>query len=281
VQKFTRSLTREVELAGERLAFTLSEQGIAVRPVGSRKPPREISWARVLCDMAGKSLPAGREPSPEELAEAVQHLKSAPPAPRPPEPAIQEQPPAPPAPSAERTTKAPKQVKRPQEYTALLSRLDAWFATHRPYFLRALHPGASVAELDTLQSELKLPLPVGLRTLLAWHNGQSDEYPGRFEENWRLMNTKAIAEAKNGLETESVPGKWQAGWIPFLDDDSGDYLFLDTTRPEIPVRGYWQGSPEQPVIASSLTEWLEGFVDAVERGDYQEDPERGTFSKSK
>ena len=101
MQKFTRALTREIELAGERLALTLSETGIAVRPVGSRKPPREISWASVLCDLAGKSLPAGREPSPEELAEAVQHLRSAAAAPHPPQPAIQEQPTASPAPSAE------------------------------------------------------------------------------------------------------------------------------------------------------------------------------------
>ena len=95
------------------------------------------------------------------------------------------------------------------------------------------------------------------------------------------MNTNAIAEAKKELETETASGTWRAGWIPFLGDDSGDYLFLDTSRPEKPVRAYWQASPEQPNVASSLIEWLEGLVDAVERGDYQEDPERGTFSKRK
>jgi len=36
VQKFTRPITREVEIGSERLAFTFGEQGIAVRPVGSR-----------------------------------------------------------------------------------------------------------------------------------------------------------------------------------------------------------------------------------------------------
>src|ERR1700732_5536090 len=51
VQKFTRPLTREVELAGGRLAFTFSEQGIAVRPVGSRRPPREITWGALVLHM--------------------------------------------------------------------------------------------------------------------------------------------------------------------------------------------------------------------------------------
>jgi hypothetical protein len=120
VQKFTRALTREIEAAGERLALTLSEQGIAVRPVGSRKPPREMSWTRVLCYLAGKSLPPGAEPSAEELAEAVKHLKTAPPTdPRPapapaaptsaapapvPAPATAPIPASQPAPSAEQTT---------------------------------------------------------------------------------------------------------------------------------------------------------------------------------
>jgi cell wall assembly regulator SMI1 len=48
MQKFTRDLTREVEVNGERIALTLGEKGVSVRPVGSRKPPHEISWAAVV-----------------------------------------------------------------------------------------------------------------------------------------------------------------------------------------------------------------------------------------
>ena len=73
MQKFTRPITREIELGGERLALTFSEQGIAVRPVGSRKPPKEISWAGVLTHMTGPS--AGTSPSPEQLSAAVEQLR--------------------------------------------------------------------------------------------------------------------------------------------------------------------------------------------------------------
>jgi hypothetical protein len=62
VQKFTRPITREVEIGGERLAFTFGEQGIAVRPVGSRKPPKEISWATLLTHMTGPSAAAASGP---------------------------------------------------------------------------------------------------------------------------------------------------------------------------------------------------------------------------
>jgi hypothetical protein len=35
VQKFTRALTREIELAGQRLKVTLDEKGMAVSLVGA------------------------------------------------------------------------------------------------------------------------------------------------------------------------------------------------------------------------------------------------------
>jgi hypothetical protein len=73
VQKFTRPITREVELGGERLAFTFTEQGLAVRPLGSRKLPREISWGTVLVHMLGSS--EGQAPSPDQIASAAASLK--------------------------------------------------------------------------------------------------------------------------------------------------------------------------------------------------------------
>jgi hypothetical protein len=80
VQKFTRPLTREVTLAGERLALTFTEQGVSVRPVGSRKPPREISWSAFMTLLAASP---SAEPSADQLAAAVQAVKGgARPAPR-------------------------------------------------------------------------------------------------------------------------------------------------------------------------------------------------------
>ena len=49
MQQFTRTLTREIEVAGERLALTLSKEGLSVRPVGGRRPPYNMSWEAWLC----------------------------------------------------------------------------------------------------------------------------------------------------------------------------------------------------------------------------------------
>jgi hypothetical protein len=73
MQKFTRAITREVELAGERLAFTFDAEGITVRPVGSRRPPHGCSWASVAVHLAREDAP---EPPSEDVAAAVGRLKA-------------------------------------------------------------------------------------------------------------------------------------------------------------------------------------------------------------
>jgi hypothetical protein len=77
VQKFTRPLTREIEIGGERLALTFSEKGIVVRPVGSRRPPWEMSWATLVCHVGAHE---GHEPPPEQVSAALHRIKSGAPA---------------------------------------------------------------------------------------------------------------------------------------------------------------------------------------------------------
>src|SRR5205823_5157761 len=73
MQKFTRALTREIEIGGERLALTLSEEGLSVRPVGSRRPPHTMSWAAWLCALAEHR---GEPPTNEQIEKAIKTLRS-------------------------------------------------------------------------------------------------------------------------------------------------------------------------------------------------------------
>lgn len=258
MQKFTRAVTREIEIGGERWAVTFSNDGLALRPVGSRRPPRTMSWPALVCALAHAETAA--EPSAEDLATALRQLKSTPATPRPAPPA---------APLA--ADHPPASPSTDHQESTLLSRLEKWLAEHRPRYLHGLRPGASAAEIDALQHELGLPLPSGLRLLLAWHNGQQPELVGSLEESWRLMGTPEIRQRR-----AEVPNH---AWIPFLEDDAGSYLCLDTTQPSAPVRGCWAGKTDHPVVAPSLSAWLESFVAGIEGGAYVEDPERGHFLK--
>jgi len=232
VQKFTRPITREVELEGQRFAVTFGEQGLSVRPVGSRKAAREMPWSDVLTAAGVMGTNGQGAGNGSSLGGRCAEL---------------------------------------------LARLERWLSQRRPRYHEGLLRGASHAELEALAADLGLPLPPDLKALLAWHNGQSEDFVGRFEQSWALMGAERIRDAKRELDADAKRTGWQRTWVPFLDDDAGDYLCLDTSQPGSPVREFWQGRTEHAVIASSLTAWLEGFVAVVERGGYVQDPERGTF----
>jgi cell wall assembly regulator SMI1 len=160
---------------------------------------------------------------------------------------------------------------------SLLSRLERWLQKHRPHYLRELLPGISVVEYKELKSALGRPLPVGLSSVLLWHNGQNPDAAGCFEQNWRLMSSKAIIDALKDLA--KAEDRWNPALVPFLDDDSGNYVCLDTNQSGEPVREFILGRSNKEILAPSLAAWLAEFVAAVEKGEYVEDEERGTFLK--
>jgi cell wall assembly regulator SMI1 len=257
VQEFTRPITREIQLADERLALTFSDKGISVRIVGTRKPPRELSWASLFCRL----MPAGAEPKPEEIAAALKALKAGTP---------------PPAATAAKTPEATVSTTAPSDASTLLARLGKWFTEHRPRYAKGLRPGADPAKLEALRARLGMELPPELRALLTWHDGQGTDFTGSFEQSWALMSADRIGAGRQEMLTDAASG-WQPAWVPFLEDGRDNFLFLDTSRPGNPVRSYWQGNHEQAVAAPSLTAWLQDFVTTVEHGGYVEDPERGDF----
>lgn len=270
MQQFTRALTREIDVDGERLAVTLSKEGLSVRPVGGRRPPFTMSWPAWLCACVTGT---GQEPAAEQIKQALESVRSGA-AKTTEKPASHKASEAPAPPSS---SSPPAAASDADKITVLLARLDQWLNDKRERFQQALQPGATAAECDALAAAVGKPLPETLRALLMWHNGQNPDVPGAFEQNWVLMSTEEIADAKKELDEHPHEG-WQKNWLPFLDDDNGDYRCLDLGAPGCPVLECWRGRADHPVVAPSLAAWLESFVAALERGAYAEDPERGTLA---
>jgi cell wall assembly regulator SMI1 len=272
MQQFTRALTREIEVGGERLAITLSNEGLSVRPVGGRRPPHTMSWEACLhACVTG----AGQQPTAEQLQHVITALraggaKTSEKAPT--EEKKNEEEPKPPTSAGAGSVPAPAATV--DNITMLLARLDQWLNTHRDRFQQALQPSATSAECDELAAALGRPLPEELRALLIWHNGQNPDVPGSFEQSWMLMSSQDIASAKKELDAQPHEG-WQKNWVPFLDDDNGNYRCLDIGTAGCPVLDCWRGRADHPVIAPSLTAWLAEFVQGLEQGAYTEDSERG------
>jgi cell wall assembly regulator SMI1 len=278
MQKFTRALTREIEVGGERLAVTLSEEGLTVRPVGARRPPHTLSWAACVSAAVGHPV-TGAAPTESDLAEVVKKLKAG--AEKPGKSSEQA------ATSEKSVEAAPAPTETPHKahanadaLPALLARLDHWLAQHRRRFHKALLPGATPEQLAALKAHISCPLPDELRTVLEWHNGQDPEVVGGLEGDFALLSTEEIVQAKKELDAEGHEG-WNTNWLPFLEDSAGNCLVVDAQRPGAPVLDCWQGRAKHDELAPSLTAWVRDFVGAVERGDYAEDPERGGFHRKK
>lgn len=192
MQEFTRSLTREIQIDGERLAVTMDKEGLTIRPVGSRRPPATLTWAACVCAAVNGSA----DTAPEQLSSALAGLKSG--RKNTPVPAAAAAapllPPAPPATPA-------------GELAGLLGRIDHALAAHRAAFVTALAPGASAQELDEAEKQLGRPLPGDLRTLLAWHNGQNPDGVAAFEQSFSLMNAAQIAALPHSRSTLLPAGR--------------------------------------------------------------------------
>ncbi len=270
MQKFTRPLTREVEVGGKRLALTFSDKGMSFRPVGSRKPPREMSWP-ALIELMEKHPAAPAEHAAEAPAEhAAGHAAGQ----------AHAGPEGGESGSSGEESGGDEESADGPSVPSLLRRLDRWLAQHRKRFHHALKPGASDDELHHLEAALGRPVPDDLKALLKWHNGQDENFEGCFREQWYLLSAKQIGEV-HAQKLSEEKDRWRPEWVPFLDDDRDDCVLLDTGHRPPPVREFWQKSGDHPA-APSLAAWLAEFVRAVERGEYAEDPERGHFvQKSK
>jgi cell wall assembly regulator SMI1 len=246
MQKFTRALSREVEVAGVRLAVTFTDKGLSVRPVGSRKEPLEASWAALLCALAGRQG-GGGEPGADQLRQAIEALGG-----------------------------APAGGSREEGVPELLARLEAWLKKKRRRYHKGLLPGASDEALAALAKELGGPVPDGLAAWLRWHDGQNEDLVGCFVESFELMSAAEIAEA---LKERRGKKGWPSSYVPLLDDHQDDYVVVDSSKPELPVREVWQGRDDHPEVATSMRGWLSSLLADFEADKYHEDPERGELMR--
>lgn len=168
----------------------------------------------------------------------------------------------------------------------LIARLDAWLANNRPDYYAKLNPGLTDEELTTLENSLNVTLPEEFRILYRWRNGQSNEDYEALAFRMTLMPVDAVQsnwEMLTGLQKEGVFDEaftWNARWVPFLENGSGDYLCVDTEGcfggPVGQVIVYQHDDYRRAMIASSLRTWLEALVFGFETGliaSVEEDPD--------
>jgi len=158
--------------------------------------------------------------------------------------------------------------------SAPFAKLQAWMDENAPGV--TFRPPANPAALDHFSARSGLTLPVDLRQLLLLADGETRKSAGSIG-NWRLMPIAEIQAAWGWLTQLAAKGAfsdlspdpspyihsawWYSGWIPFVSNDDGNYYCIDTQPPDPERCGqvllFLQDRPMRPLVAESLSAWLE------------------------
>ena len=202
-----------------------------------------------------------------------------------------------PASSMNNASKRPEGKAKPvleEDISAVLARLDAWYAANLSPDRYVFNPPATDAQLDVFERVVGLEMPRAHRQLYKWHDGESDDRWGHFyglpllSLEHAASEWKAWARALDELDGNryAVPGAaWPEGavdpayinrkWIPLTSDGSGGHIGLDFD----PWPGgrvgqvilFGRDEDVKVVLAGSLGEFLEWIAELLESGNFRLD----------
>lgn len=156
-------------------------------------------------------------------------------------------------------------------------RLAAWLKEHDAMgLMQSLAPGARPIQLSKLEHKLGFTVPPGLRALWLMHDGQRKAtdsligglhlLPVAWVVNERAATLRLLAKVRaaptHGMTREEVRSD---AWLPVASRGATCVVVnADTGR-------VFEGGDEAPylrLLAPSVPEWLEAYVEAVERDEY-------------
>ncbi|WP_261664963.1 SMI1/KNR4 family protein [Deinococcus sp. Marseille-Q6407] len=172
--------------------------------------------------------------------------------------------------------------------SAVLDRIDAWYAEHAPAIHATLRPGASDAELDALEARLGHKLPPEFRALYRWHDGQNWAVGGFFGLDWmpltevegRWGTWDDIAREDSDMNVSIFTVSHPTGaireqyasalWVPFLHDGGGNHVSVDLGPDVVGTYGQvittGRDETHRYLLASSLEGFLREYLRRLETG---------------
>ncbi|RBL93850.1 SMI1/KNR4 family protein [Chitinophaga flava] len=170
-------------------------------------------------------------------------------------------------------------------------RWETWMRQHAPKLLNILNPGVTYEAVESLEKLIDSPLPADFKAFYAVHDGQRKARTGLVDgdlllsvediaDNWHywqdLLDAGTFTYNDHPIASEPDTGIrsswWNPLWIPITSDGFGNHLCLDLDpAPEGhhgQIIALWHDDNHREIVASSFREWISGYIDAIERGDY-------------
>jgi cell wall assembly regulator SMI1 len=169
----------------------------------------------------------------------------------------------------------------------LWQRIETWLSSHGGNDIVAKLPqGASEEALDSIESEIGVPLPDDVKDFLRVHDGDGEQAIILCQTllactdivgSWRILKELADDGDFDGERGDPdgpvKPDWWNARWIPLVYDGNSNYYCADLDPDEGGRPGqvvlFWHDDETRSVQAPSFQAWIEAFVGELEAGKFE------------
>lgn len=163
------------------------------------------------------------------------------------------------------TVKQQTVFKEMKHMKSLLPKFNACLKEKRPEYYSELQKPLTEVEINDLEVKYNKTLPSDLKDLYRWKNGQSQDCYEAFVNNSMFESLQSALSVN--LEFTKMIGYdfeienwWNENWLPIFSNGGGNYICYDIEGVFTGHKGqlieYWKGDKDRPVIAQSLTDFL-------------------------
>ncbi len=152
-----------------------------------------------------------------------------------------------------------------------LLKLDKVLKEKRPEYYQNLQMPLSDDEISKLEEQYEIKLPLDLKELYKWKNGQNRNYFKSLVNNCSFEPLEDVLSTNKEFtemigEDFDIKNWWNENWLPIFGNGGGDFIcydlkgvFTDNKRQLIE---YWHSDEDRTVISPNLFIFIEKLTTA-------------------
>lgn len=163
-----------------------------------------------------------------------------------------------------------------------LKELDIHLKRLRPEYYSNLNEPLKMKEIQNLEERFNVKLPIDLKTLYKWKNGQKDRCYEAFVNNSMFLPLEEALDSATELASMigsdfEVDNWWNENWIPIFHNGGGDSICYDMsgifTGQQGQLLEFWHSDNDRNIIVPSLRcffELINQFYEMKNPADWDE-----------
>lgn len=154
-----------------------------------------------------------------------------------------------------------------------LELLDIHLKRSRPEFYSRLNEPLKMEEIQVLEERFNITLPVDLKELYQWKNGQKNGCYESFVNNSMFLQLEEALDSAQELTSMigsdfEAENWWNENWIPIFHNGGGDNICYDMggtfTGQQGQLIEFWHADNDRNIIFPNLQCFIEAIINFYE-----------------